>query len=92
MLARQPKSGMSNERRAPASISRLNSEEAKVSIQIPPKKAVMSVPEFLAWSGIGNTFFYTELKAGNLKAIKIGRRTFVRVDDAQHWLDTRSAY
>jgi hypothetical protein len=63
-----------------------------MSETIQSKKAVMSIQEFREWAGVGNTFVYQELKLGNLKAIKIGCRTLIRVEEAQRWLDSREAY
>jgi excisionase family DNA binding protein len=61
-------------------------------MSVTPNKAVMSVSEFREWAGIGNTLFYKELKAGRLKAIKVGRRTLVRMDEAQKWLDSQCPF
>ncbi len=36
--------------------------------------------------GIGNSLFYKEIKAGRLRARKIGRRTVISLADAEAWL------
>ena len=47
---------------------------------------LLTIPEFCAWARIGRTKAYEEIAAGALRAIKIGRRTLVRVEDAAAWL------
>jgi hypothetical protein len=37
-------------------------------------------------STCGRTSLYEEIKAGNLKARKIGRRTIILDEDLRHWL------
>lgn len=41
---------------------------------------------------IGLTKFYELLKSGQLKAVKVGRRTFCRGRDIQDYLDGLQAY
>ena len=50
---------------------------------------LLTVSEFCQWSRIGRTKFYAEVRAGSLRAIKIGRRTFVERKDADAWLASR---
>jgi excisionase family DNA binding protein len=60
-------------------------------------EAVMSLPElltvteFCAWARIGRTKTYEEIAAGALIALKIGRRTLIKRDDALTWLDNQPA-
>lgn len=44
------------------------------------------LPDFLRRYGIGRTHFYDEVRAGRLKARKLGGRTIVLEADAQEWL------
>ncbi len=41
--------------------------------------------EFCRAFSIGKTTFYSELKAGRLRAVKAGRKTLVLKSDAQAW-------
>lgn len=50
------------------------------------EKRALTVEEFCSCYGIGRTLFYQEVKSGRLQVCKIGRRTLVRVDDAEAWL------
>ena len=53
-----------------------------------PTAATFTVRQFLAWANVSHTTFYKELSAGRLKAYKVGRRTLVRQEDAQAWLNS----
>jgi excisionase family DNA binding protein len=46
----------------------------------------LSIAEFCDRYGIGRTKAYEEIKTGRLRAIKIGQRTSIIVDDAEAWL------
>lgn len=48
---------------------------------------LMTIPDFCAWARIGRTKVYEEIARGALRAIKIGRRTVIKADDAGDWLD-----
>jgi excisionase family DNA binding protein len=52
---------------------------------VPPPFAY-SIPQLVALTGIGRTTIYAELKAGRLKARKIGRRTIFLSEDVTAWL------
>ncbi|MCW8916744.1 MAG: hypothetical protein OQK24_12950 [Magnetovibrio sp.] len=43
------------------------------------------VDDFCRAHGIGKTFFYEEVKKGNLKIIKVGSRTLVPDSEARAW-------
>lgn len=58
-------------------------------MQLPP---FMTVKEFCAWSRIGHTKFYELLARGEVRAIKVGRRTLVSSEAAQAWLDAQPDY
>jgi excisionase family DNA binding protein len=45
-----------------------------------------SIADVVKLSGVGRTVLYEEIKAGRLKAHKLGRRTLILADDLQHWL------
>jgi excisionase family DNA binding protein len=45
-----------------------------------------SVADVVKLSGVGRTVLYEEIKAGRLKAHKLGRRTLILADDLQRWL------
>jgi hypothetical protein len=47
---------------------------------------VMSVAQFGAWSGLGKSKTYEEMKAGRLQALKCGARTLVTPEQRQNWL------
>lgn len=45
-----------------------------------------SVAEAVRLSGICRTVVYEEIKAGRLRARKLGRRTLILSEDMQRWL------
>ena len=53
-----------------------------------PQKLALSIPEFLAAVPIGRTKLYEELKAGRLRAVKVGKRTLILITEAERWLAT----
>lgn len=58
------------------------------SAEIAPEltKLAFSIREFGEAVGIGRTLTYSEIAAGRLVAVRCGRRTLIRVADAQRWL------
>lgn len=44
-----------------------------------------SVSDFCRVNGIGRTTFYSEVKAGRLRAVRCGGRTLVLAEDAEIW-------
>jgi excisionase family DNA binding protein len=52
-----------------------------------PKRLGYSIDEFCADLGIGRTKAYEEIKAGRLKARKLGRRTIVLHKDREAYAD-----
>ena len=44
-----------------------------------------SVKNFCTAHGIGTTMFYKQIAEGKLLAVKIGRKTLVREEDAKSW-------
>lgn len=51
-------------------------------------RGAFSIPEFCQWAGIGRTLAFAEIKAGRLTVTKCGKRSLIRVADAQAWLDS----
>ena len=51
------------------------------------QKGALSIDEFRAWSSIGKTRIYKEIKSGRLKITKIGRRTIITLEHAVEWLE-----
>jgi hypothetical protein len=45
--------------------------------------------EFLKAADAGWTLLYEEMKAGRLKAHKVGSRTVILVEDAESWIRSR---
>ena len=52
---------------------------------------LITIPEFCVWSRIGRTRVYEEIATGALRALKIGRRTVIKREDAVAWLDSQPA-
>jgi excisionase family DNA binding protein len=52
-------------------------------------KRTLSITEFCKNYGVGRTMAYEEIKARRLRAIKVGQRTLIIVDDAEAWLFSR---
>ena len=47
---------------------------------------VFTVQEFCQRYKIGRSKTYLELDSGRLKAVKLGKKTLIRADDAEKWL------
>lgn len=52
------------------------------------KKQLMTIEDFIEEYSISRTFFYYELKKGNLRITKIGRRTYIKRQHADDWLNS----
>jgi excisionase family DNA binding protein len=48
-------------------------------------RRMLTVDEFCRRYSIGHTMAYAEMKAGQLRFCKVGRRRLIRVDDAETW-------
>jgi hypothetical protein len=48
------------------------------------------VGDFCRAHGIGRTLFYNEVKLGEIKPIKIGKRTLVPVAEANAWQERKA--
>ena len=51
--------------------------------------SMLSIPEFCREFSISRSHVYTLLTSGDLKAVKIGRFTRIRREDAHKWIDKR---
>jgi excisionase family DNA binding protein len=49
-------------------------------------KAALTVNEFLFTTGIGRTKFYSEVKSGRIKVVKVGTKTLVLASELAAWL------
>lgn len=54
------------------------------------EKLAYSIDDAITVSSVGRSTIYGEIKAGNLRATKIGRRTVILADDLKHWLQSKS--
>ena len=48
------------------------------------------VDDFCRAHGIGRTLFYSEVKIGEIKIIKVGKRTLVPVSEAKAWQERKA--
>jgi len=46
----------------------------------------LTIQEFQQVYRIARTKIYEQIESGQLKAVKIGKKTVIRVDDAEKWL------
>jgi hypothetical protein len=59
-------------------------EEQGMQTQITP--ALMTIRDMTLWSRVGRTRIYEEINRGALPMFKIGRRSYIRREDAECWL------
>ena len=59
---------------------------AKKEQQSPSQRRAISIEDFGERYGLGRTKTFEEIRAGRLRARKIGRRTLIAEDDAEEWL------
>lgn len=52
-----------------------------------PLPTLMSIRAFCAWSSLGRTKVYSELKLQRLRSIRIGGRRLIARADAEAWLE-----
>ncbi|MFT7571766.1 MAG: excisionase family DNA binding protein [Paracoccaceae bacterium] len=50
-------------------------------------KAAFSIPEVMESLSLGRTTIYEQIKAGNLRTLKVGRRTIVPANAVSEFLD-----
>lgn len=48
------------------------------------------VPEAARLAGCGRSTLYAEIKSGNLKIRKVGRRTIIAMADLREWLASKA--
>ena len=54
--------------------------------------ALLTINEFATWSRLGRTKIYELIGSAEIRAIKIGRRTYIPTEAARAWLATRPAF
>jgi len=54
-------------------------------------RGALKLNEFCAWAGIGRTTAYEEIGSGRLTIVKVGRRSLIRISDAENWLSELKA-
>ena len=52
------------------------------------ERGALSVPAAMDYLSVKRTKLYSLIASGQLKAVKLGRRTLVRMDELQRFLDT----
>jgi excisionase family DNA binding protein len=65
----------------------IGTQIATDSAPLPARGPIVSIREACAIAGIGRTSLYKAIRAGELRAIKVGRRTFLLRDDIGRWLE-----
>jgi excisionase family DNA binding protein len=53
---------------------------------------LLSIPEAVSASRACRSIIYRELAAGRIRAVKIGRRTFIRADSLEAWMQALPAF
>lgn len=53
----------------------------------PIEKKLFTVEDFLTAFSTSRFVFYQQVKKGLLKTRKLGRRTYIRPEDAKEWVD-----
>ncbi len=56
------------------------------------QKHLFTIEEVVIETGICRSNIYTQMKSGALKAVKVGRRTFIRPDDLRTFIDSAPSY
>ena len=54
-------------------------------------KLTLSIEEVVIETGISRTYVYDQIRSGRLKAVKAGRRTYVRAEDLRSFIDSLPA-
>lgn len=55
----------------------------------PIEPLAFSIENAVHASGIGRSTLYNEIKAGELKILKVGNRTLIERDELRRWLATK---
>lgn len=53
---------------------------------------LLTINDFAKVTNLGRTRIYELLKRGEVKAVKIGRRTLIRREDADAWIASLTSY
>jgi hypothetical protein len=69
-----------------AKVNYATDEVEQTSANREKPKLAFGIDDLEEASGFGRSTIYEQIKAGNLRARKLGRRTFVMADDAKAWL------
>lgn len=56
-----------------------------------PARAALTVDEALYAMNIGRTTFYSEVKAGRINLVKLGKKTLVPATEPAKWLERLAA-
>jgi hypothetical protein len=56
------------------------------------ERKLYSVRDFMTAHRMGRTRFYEELASGRLRAVKMGRKTMIRAEDAAAWAAALPVY
>jgi hypothetical protein len=56
------------------------------------EKRLLPKADFCRIYGVGHTTFYSLVNSGQLRALKLGSRTFVEVGEAERWKASLPAY
>lgn len=51
------------------------------------QKELFTVTEFLELFSISRTSFYEQVKQGKIRLLKLGKKSLIRRDDAEAWVD-----
>jgi excisionase family DNA binding protein len=54
-------------------------------VRTAPARRARTVKQFGADYGVGKTLTYAEIKAGRLRAVKVGSRTLILNEDSEAW-------
>lgn len=57
----------------------------------PSSRIAYSIDELAKVAGIGRTQIYKEIASGRLHPVKVGKRTLITANEAQHWLERLAA-
>lgn len=55
-------------------------------------QAYVTIQSFSKISGLGQTSIYAALRRGDLRAIRVGRRTLINTAQAMQWLEAQPSW
>jgi hypothetical protein len=53
-----------------------------------PNPEVFEIMEFCAWARVSRTIAFREIAAGRLRALRVGRKSLITIDNARAWLNS----